>query len=134
MLRGLPRRGNCARRRRRSQITAMLNGPKSHVAQLETWWQNFCAVTELPVVLDLDFRWKSNILLARDVIGNFLQFVRENQRHHVKERGCGHHETPQRYCAPVLSDHDDSDRPQQPAAASRVQNLYYKQDIESPLE
>ena len=23
------------------------------------------------------------------------------------ERGCGHHETPQRYCAPVLRDHDE---------------------------
>ena len=53
-----------------------------------TWWQMFCAVTELPVVLDLNF-------------------VRENQRHHDEERGCGHHETPQRYCAPVLSDHDE---------------------------
>ena len=40
-----------------------------------TWWQKFCAVTELPVVLDLNF-------------------VRDNQRHHDKERGCGHHEAP----------------------------------------
>ena len=81
-----------ARRTKKSRRTA------------RTWWQKFCAITKLPAVLDLDFRWKTNILLARDVIGNFLQFVWENQRYHDRERECGHHETPQRYCAPVLSD------------------------------
>ena len=100
-----------ARRTKKSRRTA------------RTWWQKFCAITKLPAVLDLDFRWKTNILLARDVIGNFLQFVRENQRYHDRERECGHHETPQRYCAPVLSDHDELGIDLRKHVASTIKNF-----------
>ena len=60
----------------------------------------------MPQVLDLDFEKKSNVLLLRDVFLCFMQFIRENQRHHDKDRGVGHHETPARYCTPVTKDHE----------------------------
>ena len=71
-----------------------------------SWWQRFGAVTGMPQVLDLDFEKKSNVLLLRDVFLCFMQFIRENQRHHDKDRGVGHHETPARYCTPVMKDHE----------------------------
>ena len=71
------------------------------------WWGKFCLVSDMPEVLDVDYRQKANVLLVRDVVTCFMQFVRENQRVHDKERGVGHHETPGRYCAPLLRDHDE---------------------------
>ena len=99
-----------ARRTKKSRRTA------------RTWWQKFCAITKLPAVLTWTLL-KTNILLARDVIGNFLQFVRENQRYHDRERECGHHETPQRYCAPVLSDHDELGIDLRKYVASTIKNF-----------
>ena len=63
-------------------------------------------MTNIPEILDLDFSRKTNVLMARDVVACFMQFIRENQRVHGKNHMTGHHETPSRYCTPLLQDHE----------------------------